>query len=61
MMGKLISTTYNDKSVLFRKQEIMDNYEQDWDDENIYYKVELNGYITKVHLITGDVFKYSLE
>jgi N6-adenosine-specific RNA methylase IME4 len=58
---KLVSTSYTDSSIIFRKEEIMNSWEQDWDDELIYFKIKNDGYITKVHLGTGDVYKYRME
>lgn len=58
---KLISTTRHDSSLQFRKQEIIDTWEQDWDEEYIYFVVNYDGWVTKVNLQTCDVYKYHIE
>lgn len=50
-----------DKTIIFRKNEIMNTWEQDWDDELLFCEIDENGLITKVHLETGYVFRYKLD
>jgi hypothetical protein len=34
------------------------NWEQDWDNEHMYYRIRRDGMLIKVDLETGDIFKY---
>lgn len=43
------------------KEWIINNLEQDWDDENIYFEVTIDGKIKKYDLITDQTFEYSIE
>jgi hypothetical protein len=43
------------------KEWIINTWEQDWDNENMYYRVRRDGMLIKVDLETGDIFKYRVE
>ncbi|WP_165786747.1 hypothetical protein [Heyndrickxia camelliae] len=43
------------------KEYIITHYEQDWDDDNIYYSVREDGLIVKVNVETGDRMEYFME
>lgn len=49
------------ESVTLNKEEIMETYEQDWDNEDEYYKVDESGKMIKVNIVTGDIFEYEID
>ena len=58
---ELVSTYHTDLEVQFNKEEIINTWEMDWDDDNIYFKVSSDGWITKVNLDTCAVYKYRID
>lgn len=43
------------------KEWIMSNWESDWDDENIYFKVTKDGEIIKYDIRTDTLYKYNIN
>lgn len=58
---RTISLNLNDKSVVCDMEEIINTYEQDWDNDEIFYKIDSEGTITKINILTLDIYEYNME
>ena len=43
------------------KEWIISNLEQDWDNENIYFEVTVDGKIRKYDISTNQTYEYEME
>jgi hypothetical protein len=52
------SNELNNGGITMNKEWIINTWEQDWDNENMYYKVRKNGLLVKINIVTGECYKY---
>lgn len=47
--------------LIYSKEWIMNNLEQDWDNDNIYYEITEKGVIKKFDIVNNILIEYQIE